>query len=343
MRPALSFLIPTFDGAAHIKAALESILHQVDELPNALYEIVICINGSTDETATILSEYEYIESLTIVSFETNLGYDKNILRAIEETKGDFIWFLGDDDILLPESVKFVLSIITSNTDMSVLILEPQFFSKNEDLKFLIGCPSNELFIDGESFLRRAGWNGSALSSLIVKRPIDIAEFMNTTEEGSNWIHLSFLFSNVLLPNPREVEIFAFISKGTVAVRVLNPRWAANFGNYVVVGIRHLEVLRSLLAKKAPNIYRIFYDLRRKTNWSDVKTGYTNQGTSLHWKFMKSQISLFWREPNFWLIVFPILVSPEFLRRYIIKVQEYTYIHLKKILTHRLPGTGINIG
>lgn len=334
MNPTFSFLIPTFNGEHHIKETVDSVLDQVRVLSNADYEIVICVNGSEDETKAILSTYDDVKSIKTVYFETNLGYDANIIRAINETKGLFIWFVGDDDVLLPNSVSTLAEIIKKNTGICAVILEPEFFSEAKDLSDLIYSPTLELFSDNEKFIKAAGWNGSALSSLILRRPHDVDLFEEKSSIGSNWIHLFILFNQVLAPNPNKDKKFAFISKGTVAVRVLNPRWASNFGNYVVVGIYHLEVLRQILLKDAPKIYKIFLDLRCKTNWSDIKTGYRNEVTHSHWKFIKLQVSLFRKDTFFWLAAFPLLLCPEFLRGTLIKIQEKLYFRVFEALRNR---------
>ena len=337
MNPTLSFLIPTFNGEHHIKKTVDSVLNQVRVLHNADYEIVICVNGSEDDTKSILSIYDAVKSIKIVYFETNLGYDANIIRAIYETKGSFIWFLGDDDVLLPNSVSTLFQVINDNRHICALILEPEFFSENKDLIGLDHSPALELFTDNEKFIESAGWNGSALSSLIVRRPMNPHLFDEKSLHGSNWIHLFLLYSHVLSPNPNRDIKFAFISKGTVAVRVLNPRWAINFGNYVVSGTQHLDVLRKIFEKDAPNIYKIFLNLRCKTNWGDIKTGYRKQDCRSHWNFVKLQVSLFRKKPLFWVAAFPVLLCPEFLRATLIKLQEYLYLKVFKAFKTRSIG------
>ena len=92
----ISVIIPTFNRAAFLKDAIDSILLQTF-LPD---EIIIVDDGSTDNTKDLVKEYDvkyFYQENQGVSSARNLG--------IKETKNDWIVFLDSDDIFTSDKLK----------------------------------------------------------------------------------------------------------------------------------------------------------------------------------------------------------------------------------------------
>lgn len=332
MSQLLTFLVPTFNGAMHIQKTLDSIIREAERVEPLNYEILVCVNGSTDETLETVRCFDQTTNFRVIRFDQNLGYDNNLIRALRNVHSDYVWFVGDDDALLEGSVEFVITLIMQNLDLEVLILEPNFFSEDSEMGLLPNNPEAIIFKNSFEFLNSIQWNGSALSSLVLRKPTDDQVDSATRIVNSNWVHLAFLFERILAAGLNEKNVFAFISKGLIGVRTKNPRWETNFGNYAVVGIQHLDTLRILLKKRNVRLYRIFYLLRSKTNWRDTKTGYVTNDPNLHLKYLSTQIRLFWMSPVFWIGTFPLLISPSSLRPDLIRFQEYFFLKGQRALT-----------
>jgi len=118
--PTLTIAIPTYNGSPHITETIESILLQLPDV-NKKIEILISDNGSTDETQEIVLRYcsLYPQLISYYRNEANLGFDLNLISAIEKAKGKYIQFLGDDDYLLPGSLKKIFTVIEHNPTLSV--------------------------------------------------------------------------------------------------------------------------------------------------------------------------------------------------------------------------------
>lgn len=97
--PIISFIIPTFNRTEKLKSAVLSINQQVFYYP---YEIVIMDNSSIDcshnENYKLLKELK-IHNLRYYINEINLGPTGNWNRGIELSRGQYISFLHDDDLL----------------------------------------------------------------------------------------------------------------------------------------------------------------------------------------------------------------------------------------------------
>ena len=95
MIPKISIALITYNGEKYIREQLDSILSQT--IQN--FEIVVCDDCSTDFTRFILTEYAQKDARVVLNFnEKNLGFLRNIEKAIKLCKGEFIALADQDDI-----------------------------------------------------------------------------------------------------------------------------------------------------------------------------------------------------------------------------------------------------
>jgi len=100
MSPRISIIIPTFNSAKTIHAALDSIVSQ--QLSD--YEVLIMDGASLDETAIIVKEYSRrTENIYWHSEKDNGIYDA-MNKGIQQSKGEWLFFLGSDDSLYDSNV-----------------------------------------------------------------------------------------------------------------------------------------------------------------------------------------------------------------------------------------------
>lgn len=92
----ISVIIPTYNGAAFIAEAVQSIFNQT----YPVHEIIVVDDGSTDKTTDIIKNYPGNITLIENKHKGNPAFGRNI--GIEKATGDFIAFLDQDD-LWPEN------------------------------------------------------------------------------------------------------------------------------------------------------------------------------------------------------------------------------------------------
>ena len=95
-RPELSVLLPVYNGASHLREAIESILSQT----YADFELIVIDDGSTDDSLSILEEYA--DSRIRVFSHTNRGLAASLNRAIGLAKGRYVARQDQDDVSLPQ-------------------------------------------------------------------------------------------------------------------------------------------------------------------------------------------------------------------------------------------------
>lgn len=92
----ISIAMATYNGAKYLPAQLESLTNQTD-LP---FELVVCDDGSTDETLSIIREFAKLAPFAVRIYQNaeNLHYTGNFIKAASLCVGDAIAFCDQDDI-----------------------------------------------------------------------------------------------------------------------------------------------------------------------------------------------------------------------------------------------------
>lgn len=96
----LSIIMPVYNGSEFIHEAIDSLLAQ--NLPS--YEFIVVDDGSTDDTLSILQEYQKKHPQFIVLSQENSGPSAARNNALNIAKGEFIYFFDADDILAPNGL-----------------------------------------------------------------------------------------------------------------------------------------------------------------------------------------------------------------------------------------------
>ncbi|HWK68216.1 MAG TPA: glycosyltransferase family A protein [Rhizobiaceae bacterium] len=110
--PALriSVILPTFNRAAYITAAIESVLAQT--IP--IHEFLVVDDGSDDGTQRVVQRYR---SHLRYLHQSNQGKMAAIESALAETTGDLIWIMDDDDVATPNALAALAEPHRRNPDL----------------------------------------------------------------------------------------------------------------------------------------------------------------------------------------------------------------------------------
>ena len=98
--PAVSVCIPSYRGAAHIAATVESVLAQTFDD----FELVIVDDDSPDDTAGVVARYAD-PRIRFLRNARRLGAEGNWNRCLELARGRFFKLLPQDDLLAPECIE----------------------------------------------------------------------------------------------------------------------------------------------------------------------------------------------------------------------------------------------
>lgn len=104
MTPLVSVVIPVYNCAAFIDAAMKSVLTQtLTDL-----ELVVSDNASTDGTWEALQRYTVDPRVRVVRMPFNVGSVENFKRVLNLGTGEFIKLVCADDVLYPSNLEMLV-------------------------------------------------------------------------------------------------------------------------------------------------------------------------------------------------------------------------------------------
>lgn len=107
--PLISILMPAYNHAYYVQAAVESVLAQTW----ANLELIAIDDCSTDETPDILQEYAD-QRIRTYRHKSNLGSHATLNEALDLARGDFIAIINSDDIYSPDRILSCINEIESS-------------------------------------------------------------------------------------------------------------------------------------------------------------------------------------------------------------------------------------
>lgn len=203
----LSVSMITFQGAAYLKAQMDSILGQ--SIP--VQEIIVCDDGSTDGTREILASYaaEYPQ-IQLHFNKKNLGTIANMQQCLRKTTGDLIFLADQDDVWLPIKVEKTLAFFQKNPEADAVFSNADIIDEVGETQFgmtlwdIIGFPYGE--VDLADFERRVD-NVVTGAGLAFKRNPELLEKNIPQIPGllhDGWIGLYFAAKNTLKATPEKL-------------------------------------------------------------------------------------------------------------------------------------------
>ena len=114
MTPKVSVVVPIYNQAPYVRETIESVLAQDHEN----VELLLSDDGSTDGTAEILREYEAKDPtrVRLVVSPQNTGIAGAFNRALDTHEGDYIAWLGGDDVMLPRKLRRQVAVLEARPD-----------------------------------------------------------------------------------------------------------------------------------------------------------------------------------------------------------------------------------
>ncbi|UAY50690.1 glycosyltransferase [Ferruginibacter albus] len=125
----ISVALCTYNGESYLARQLDSVFNQLFPVD----QIVICDDGSTDDTINIIKKYQGLHSGIVELYinEHTLGVRKNFEKAISFANGDIIFLADQDDVWPSEKVKEVVSMFKTNPGIKGVFTNGQLIDEDD--------------------------------------------------------------------------------------------------------------------------------------------------------------------------------------------------------------------
>jgi len=243
--PRVSVILPCYNGARWISQAIKSVLAQTYKD----FELLVIDDGSTDNSREIVSSYLHDGRVRYI-YQENRGFSGAINRGIKESKGDFIGFIGQDDLWLPYKLELQMRYFSKHRNVD--LVHSSYFVIDSEGRVIgirnVGIPnvSSKRELIEELFLRNfIGFE----TVLVKKRCFDEVGFFDERMVGFSdhdmWIRIAGKFN-----------ICGYIRKPLVKKRIHESQLSK---------VRMGDVFKDefLLVKKAVDQYPFLKRIERK--------------------------------------------------------------------------------
>lgn len=188
--PTFSVVIPCFNRASRIEAAINSALDQ--SLPP--HEIIVVDDGSTDESASVA---ESLGPAVRVIRTENRGPSAARNLGIDEAQGDWIAFLDADDVWHPEKMTLQAQALAAFPEVKLVFCDTETWSQGKQQivsRFLLGGvyesvvsrQGDALLFDRSLFHRLLDRSRIFTSAVLVKRGVGGLRFSEDLRGPEDW-------------------------------------------------------------------------------------------------------------------------------------------------------------
>lgn len=286
----VSVIVPVYNSEKYLKSALESVREQ----SYRNLEVLLIDDGSTDASPEICDDFARLDDRFRVIHQENKGPSAARNRGIDESRGEYLTFFDNDDLLHTDFVKILYGLCVDN-GCDIALTKSFPFLEEKTIPY--GEPETKLtFMDRRQLsiqLLDMGWTGLAvtMAKLFRRRIFDGIRFneQRIIADDDSTIYLLYWASekSVLFQTP----LYFYRSKrqGSITHSNYSLSWLTGvdafkermdfyYGQKEM--ILYAKAMRSycrrmaenyiLIKKNYPNEKKLLQDLKRKGKRQSMK-------------------------------------------------------------------------
>ena len=140
----VSIGLPTYAGEKRIRAALDSLIAQT----YSAIEIIISDNASPDNTASICEEYaKQYPRIRFFRQKENIGRINNFLFVLNQARGEFFFWAGDDDYWEPTFLQRTVEGLERRPGHGVALSSFRRFNEEDNVSEIISFEGSRALTD----------------------------------------------------------------------------------------------------------------------------------------------------------------------------------------------------
>ena len=183
--PLVSVAIITYNQKNYLKECIESVLAQDYEN----IEIVVADDCSTDGTQEMLKEYakKYPNKFVLKLSNKNQGITKNSNLAHFACSGQYIAWMGGDDLMLPGKIRKQVEYMEKNPECTICYHNLDVFQSETNETLYYFNENNKYNGDVKTVIKYGTFNG-ACSNMIRASKAPKSGFNETVPVASDWLY-----------------------------------------------------------------------------------------------------------------------------------------------------------
>lgn len=317
MSASITFCIPTLNRVKEIEVCLTSIISQAgDDV-----EIVVLDGGSTDGTAELVGSFsEKYTNIKLFTSSSKAGVDRDILEAVSHASGRFCWLFSDDDYLLSGAYAQVCNRLAADPDAVGITTNYQAY--DSQLKFKIRTvpalasgrlDSDLVFSSIDDLFLSLALHLGFISCQIVRTDVwnRVAEKGVESKHFNSWIIIHMIGRCI-----QQGGHWIYLSTPCVGYRSGNDSFLSRLGIIRRQEITHVHFANTIsyFFGKDSGVFRAVLKSLLTNRMPRTLALLKSRGLSLrdHLLLFRLYSSTYHTFPQFWLLVLPVMLVPNFL-------------------------------
>ena len=133
----LSICIPNYNRLNCLDNCLNSILIASKNVKDFDFEVCISDNNSITNPIEIIDKYKKFYKIIYNRNDENLGFALNAIKTVNISTGKYAWLIGNDDLILPNTLIELKKIFKENSDTEFFFINSYYLNS----KFLEKFPN----------------------------------------------------------------------------------------------------------------------------------------------------------------------------------------------------------
>jgi glycosyltransferase involved in cell wall biosynthesis len=303
----LTIAIPVYKGRKSLYNLLDDIYAQSIDF----VEVIIHENYSED-----LIEAELLEKYDGIKYKLhkqNFGFDYNISSLISSSTTEYVWFIGCDDRMLPNSIEQMINFLDGK-DLGCVIVNWDGYNEKgvKEYDKAIILEDNFITSDHSLFFQKLGAQFFISSYIINKNKYD-SNKQKPIETYKGFIHWA-IFLSVAIKSKNAFYANPLIRHYSGGETYLNKWIKIFFIDIQTFLFNHVDAdLRKLFLNND------YYNFSLMKNIVHKKALYNNHVD------LKTLVKIFkfaYKYPSFYIFNLPVLLTPNFVCKLIFKLKKH---------------------
>lgn len=195
----ISICIPSYNRPKELLRLLESVDNSIKEI----IQIVICEDKAPkrDEVRDVVENYIKDTSYHVKYIENteNFGFDKNLRELIKQADGEYIMYMGDDDMFIPKALDKYIDFLKNNTQVGYVLRSYRNIYKDGSIEYFRYYYSPKKFEPGVNTYIELFDKSVFISGFCIKKEYTVP-FMTDRLDGSLLFQL-YLLAEICIRYP----------------------------------------------------------------------------------------------------------------------------------------------